>query len=126
MSLNQINLRGLSIDLELSYLGLSGSTTEFKHYRRTHAHIDIYIVYIFAKESVKICRFKTFWVRIFARGTLLLFRFSNIHVNGVCQNLSSQNIFSWNVCTETLFPFGYFSIHVKMCVSLTYSAIRWV
>ena len=31
-------------------------------------------------ESVKICRFKTFWMRIFARGTLLLFRCFNIHV----------------------------------------------
>ena len=48
----------------------------------------------FAIESVKICRFKTFWVRIFARGTSLLFR-----------------------C---------FDVHVKMCVLLTYSAIKWV
>ena len=31
-------------------------------------------------ESVKICRFKTFLVRIFARGTLLLFRCFDIHV----------------------------------------------
>ena len=31
-------------------------------------------------KSVKICRFKTFWMSIFARGTLLLFRCLNIHV----------------------------------------------
>ena len=30
-------------------------------------------------ESVKICRFKTFWMGIFARGALLLFRCFNIH-----------------------------------------------
>ena len=80
-------------------------------------------------ESVKICRFKTFWVRIFARGTLLLFRCFDIHVkmcillilcwkmslkdvftsaqtiilrDGVCQNLSFQNIFGENFCTENL------------------------
>ena len=45
-------------------------------------------------ESVKICRFKTSLVRIFARGTL--------------------------------FPFRYFSIHVKIRVLWTYSAIKWV
>ena len=27
---------------------------------------------------------------------------------------------------RTLFSFRYFSIHVKMCVLLTYSAIKWV
>ena len=45
-------------------------------------------------DDVKICLFKTYLVRIFAR--------------------------------RTLFPFRYFSIHVKMRVSLTYSAIEWV
>ena len=45
-------------------------------------------------KSVKICRFKTSVVEIFA----------------------------W----RTLFPFRYFSIDVKMCVLLTYSAIKWV
>ena len=48
---------------------------------------SIYIlIYIFAKESVKICRFKTFWVRIIARGTLWLFRCFNIHVK-MCVSL---------------------------------------
>ena len=46
--------------------------------------------------------------------------------DGVCQNLSFQNIFRGNFCTETLSPFRSFSIHVKMCVLLTYSAIKWV
>ena len=46
----------------------------------------------FAMESVKICRFKTFWVRIFARRTLL--------------------------------PFRHFSVHVKMCVSLTFKKYK--
>ena len=27
---------------------------------------------------------------------------------------------------EIWFPFRYFSIHVKMCVLLTYCAIKWV
>ena len=44
---------------------------------RSHRYI---LIYIFAMESVKICRFKTFWVRIFARGTLLFFRCFDIHV----------------------------------------------
>ena len=35
----------------------------------TSIYIDLYI----RDEPVKICRFKTLWVRIFARGTLLLF-----------------------------------------------------
>ena len=73
----------ISVEYEFSQfsLYLSGNTTDSKHYRRAHAHIDIYILfYIFAMDSVKICRFKTFWVRIFARGTLLLFRCFDIHV----------------------------------------------
>ena len=48
----------------------------------------------FAMQSVKIGRFKTSLVGIFAR--------------------------------RILFPFRYFSINVKMCVLLTYSAIKWV
>ena len=40
-----------------------------KHYTRSHRYI---LFYIFAVESVKICRFKTFWMSIFLRGTLLL------------------------------------------------------
>ena len=51
----------------------------------------------FAMESVKICRFKT-------------------------------SIFPENLCTGNpcLFPFRYFSIHVKMRGLLTYSVIKWV
>ena len=58
--------------------------------RRAHAHVAL-AIYI-RDGSVKICRFKTFWVRIFAPRTLLSFR--------------------------------YFSIHVKLCVLMTYSAIK--
>ena len=46
--------------------------------------------------------------------------------DGVCQNLSFQNIFGRNFARKTLYPFRYFSIHVEMCVLLTYSAIKWV
>ena len=66
-------------DLKLNNLDLSGNTTEFKTLPmrpRSHRYI---LFYIFAVESVKICRFKTFWTSIFARGTLLLFRCLNIH-----------------------------------------------
>ena len=59
MSISQRNLRGVSIDLKLNNFDLSGNTTDFnsKHCRRAHAHIDIIILfYIFATESVKICR----------------------------------------------------------------------
>ena len=71
-----------SIDLKLNNLDLSGNTTEFKNQNITDAPTLtlICVNYISAKESVKICRFKTFWVRIFARGTLLLFRCFIIHV----------------------------------------------
>ena len=34
----------------------------------------------FAVEFVKICRYKTFWMRIFERTTFLLFRRCSIHV----------------------------------------------
>ena len=80
MSLNQRNLRGVPIDIKLNNLDLSGNTTEFKTLPtrpRSHRYI---LFYIFAVESVKNCRFKTFWMSIFARGTLLLFRCLNIHV----------------------------------------------
>ena len=46
--------------------------------------------------------------------------------DGVCQNLSSQSIFGENFAPRTLFPFRYFSIHVKMSVLLNYSAIECV
>ena len=80
MNLNQRNLRRVPIDLKLNNLDLSGNTTEFKTLpTRQHSHRYI-LFYIFAVKSVKICRFKTFWMSIFARGTLLLFRCLNIHV----------------------------------------------
>ena len=72
--------KGVPIDLKLNNLDPSGNTTEFKTLPtrpRSHRYI---LFYIFAVESVKICRFKTFWMSIFARGTLLLFRCLNIHV----------------------------------------------
>ena len=71
---------GVPIDLNLSNLDLSGNTTEFKTLPprpRSHRYI---LFYIFAMESVKICCFEIFWICIFARGTLLLFRCLNIHV----------------------------------------------
>ena len=62
-----------SIDLKLNNLDLSGSTTEFKTLPTRPRSHRYKLFYIFAMEkSVKICRFKTFWIRIFARGTLLL------------------------------------------------------
>ena len=80
MSLNQRNLRGVPMDLKLNNLDLSGNTTEFKTLpTRSRSHRCI-LFYIFEMESVKICRFKTFWMSIFPRGTLLLFRCLNIHV----------------------------------------------
>ena len=78
MSLNQ---RNLTIDLKLNILDLSGNTTEFKTLpTRPRSHRYINIVHVFGVVSVKICRFKTFWMSIFARGTLLLVRCLNIHV----------------------------------------------
>ena len=80
MNLNQRNSREVPIDLKLNNLDLSGNTTEFKTLPtrpRSHRYI---LFYIFAVESIKICRFKTFWMSIFAWGTLLLFRCLNIHV----------------------------------------------
>ena len=43
MSLNQRNLKGVSINLKLNVLGQSGTQRNSKHYRRAHAHIDLYI-----------------------------------------------------------------------------------
>ena len=80
MSLNQRNLRGVPIDLKLNNLDLSGNTTEFKTLPTRPRSRRYILFYIFAVKSVKICRFKTFWMSIFARGTLLLFRCLNIHV----------------------------------------------
>ena len=80
MSLNQRNLREVPVDLKFNNLDLSGNTTEFKTLpTRPRSHRYIFF-YIFAVESVKICRFKTLWMSIFARGTLLPFRCLNIHV----------------------------------------------
>ena len=60
MSLNQRNFRGVPIDLKLNNLDLSGSTTELKTLpTRPRPHRCI-LFNVFAVESVKICRFKTF------------------------------------------------------------------
>ena len=75
-----VKFKGVVDRLIMNNLDLSGNITEFKTLPtrpRSHRYI---LIYIFAMESVKICRFKTFWVRIFARGTLLLFRCFDIHV----------------------------------------------
>ena len=140
---------------ELQRIVKSGNTTEFKSLPtrpRSHRYI---LIYIFATEFVKICRFKTFWVRIFARRTLLLFRCLNIYVK-MCvllkycaknefkrcvylnTNSNSSRYIVFKICRfktslvgifalRTLFPFRYFSIHVKdlVCALLTYSAIKW-
>ena len=78
VSLSQRNLKGVSIDLKYNNSDLSGNTLEFKTLPtrpRSHRYV---LLYIFPIESVKICRFKTFWMSIFARGTLLVFRCFNI------------------------------------------------
>ena len=75
-----VKFKGVVDRLIMNNLDLSGNITEFKTLPtrpRSHRYI---LIYIFAMESVKICRLKTFWVRIFARGTLLLFRCFDIHV----------------------------------------------
>ena len=77
MSLNQRNLRGVPIDLKSNNLDLSGNTTDSKHYRRAHVHIDIYC-FIYLRWNLSKCVvLKHFgWVFlhgepcIFARGTL--------------------------------------------------------
>ena len=73
-----MKFKGGLIDLKMNNLDLRGNTTEFKTLQtRPRSHR---LIYIFAMEFVKICPFKTFLVRIFARETLLLFRCFNIHV----------------------------------------------
>ena len=75
--------KGVPIDLKLNNLDLSGNTMKFKTLpTRPRSHRCI-LFYIFAVKSVKICRFKTFWMSIFAQGTLL-FRCLNIHVKMFC------------------------------------------
>ena len=60
MSLSQLNLRGLSIDLKMNNLELSGNITEFKTLpTRPRSHRDI-LIYIFAMESVKFVVLKHF------------------------------------------------------------------
>ena len=71
MSLNLRNLRGIPIDLKLNNLDLSGNTTEFKTLPtrpRSHRYI---LFYIFAVESVKICRFKNILDEYFCTGNLV-------------------------------------------------------
>ena len=80
--LKRLFYEDISVEYEFSQfsLYLSGNTTKFKTLPtrpRSHRYI---LFYIFVMDSVKICRFKTFLVRIFARGTLLLFRCFDIHV----------------------------------------------
>ena len=77
LNLNQRNLRGLPIDLKLNMQNANAECKTLQTRPRSHRFI---LFYIFAVKSVKICRFKTFWMSIFARGTLLLFRCLNIHV----------------------------------------------
>ena len=80
LDVSRLTIKGVPINLKLNNLDLSGNTTEFKTLP-TSPHSHRYILfYIFALESVKICHFKTFWMSIFAPGTLLLFRYLNIHV----------------------------------------------
>ena len=78
--IKSVKFKGVIDRLKMKTQRKSGNTTEFKTLPtrpRSHQYI---LIYIFAVESVKICRFKTFWVRNFARGTLLQFRCVNIHV----------------------------------------------
>ena len=75
-----VKFKGVSIDLKMNNLDLRGNTTEFKTLPTRPRSGRYILIYTFAMECIKICRFKTFWVRIFARGTLLLFRRFNIHV----------------------------------------------
>ena len=56
----------------------------------------------FAMESVKICRFKTSLVRIFARGTLFPFRHFSIHV--IMRGLLTYSAIKWvyMICSKAL------------------------
>ena len=46
--------------------------------------------------------------------------------DGVCQICRFKASLVKIFARRTLFPFRYFSIHVKMSVLLNYSAIEWV
>ena len=56
---------------------LSGNTAENDKNTLSKFHRDLSP---FAEEFVKVCRYKTFWIRISARRTFLLFRCYSIHV----------------------------------------------
>ena len=68
-------------------------------------------------ESVKICRFKTFWMSIFAQGTFLLFRCLNIHVKMfVLLNNVVENEFKRCVYLDTTsINSSRWSSYVKIC-----------
>ena len=55
----------------------SGNTAENNKNTLSKFHRDLSP---FAEEFVKVCRYKTFWIRISARRTFLLFRCYSIHV----------------------------------------------
>ena len=66
--ISQINLRGVSIDLKLNNRGLSENLKLKTLPTRPLSHRYI-LIYILAMESVKMRRFKTFWVGIFVQET---------------------------------------------------------
>ena len=55
----------------------SGNTAENETNTLSKFHRDNIALCV---EFVKVCRYKTFWIRIFARRTFLLFRCYSIHV----------------------------------------------
>ena len=88
---NSVKFKGGSIDLKMNNLDLAWKHNGIQKTLPTRPRSHRYILF-FAMKSVKICRFKTSLLRIFAR--------------------------------RTLFPFRYFSIHVKIRVLWTHSAIK--
>ena len=54
----------------------------------------------FAVEFIKICRYKTFWVRIFAPRTFLLFGCPSIHVKMCVLVRYSARKLTLNVCAQ--------------------------
>ena len=56
---------------------LSGNTAENDRNTLSKFHRDLSPLVV---EFVKVCRYKTFWTRMFARRTFLLFRCYRIHV----------------------------------------------
>ena len=62
-----LKFKGVVDRLIMNNLYLSGNITEFKTLPTRPRSYRYILIYIFAMESVKICCFKTFWVRIFAR-----------------------------------------------------------